>query len=342
MVSPNPMVGAVIVKGNRVIGEGHHRYFGGPHAEVEAIRNARTSVRGSTIYVNLEPCNIYGKTPPCTDLLIAKGIKKVVIGSKDPNPLVSGRGVRQLRRAGIEVRTGILAAECRKVNEVFEKFITERVPFVTLKVAQTIDGSIADDGGGSRWISNAASREFVHILRSQHDSVLVGANTVNTDDPELSSHSNQRKNPLRVVVDGDLKCRLDRKLFSDKKSPTIVITAKNSEEKFWRKVERFRAKGVDVIGLKTRDGLIPTRTLLKFLGSRGISSVLLEGGSQLFSQFISEQTADKCLIFISPKILGSGLRSFALPSRKVGESVILRSMSALSIGDDTLIEGYFR
>src|SRR5437660_11091013 len=197
-VSPNPLVGCVIVKRGRVIGRGFHRRFGSPHAEVNAIRSAHEPVRGATLYVNLEPCHIYGKTPPCTDLIIESGIAHVVVGMKDPNPRMKGRGIRNLRRAGIRVTMGILERECRRINEFFARFITTGLPFVTLKIAQSLDGKI----GGSKvgWITGRASGKLVHMLRSRHDAVLVGAGTVVKDNPRLTVRHIRGRNPVRIVL----------------------------------------------------------------------------------------------------------------------------------------------
>ncbi|MBI5020984.1 MAG: bifunctional diaminohydroxyphosphoribosylaminopyrimidine deaminase/5-amino-6-(5-phosphoribosylamino)uracil reductase RibD [Ignavibacteriales bacterium] len=341
-VNPNPMVGAVIVKKGRIIGKGYHHNFGGPHAEVNAIANSTESVKGSTIYVNLEPCNYFGKTPPCTDLLIKKGIKKVVIGSLDPNPRVTGKGVKQLRQAGIEVRTGILGNECRKLNEVFEKYITTHLPFVTLKIAQTLDGKIADTNYCSRWISNKTSRDLVHKLRSHYDAILVGATTVIKDNPELTTHSKSKNNPIRIIIDGNLNCLVSAKVFNDNKSKTILVITKQTAKTNVKKVKDLRMKGVNVIELTgNTKGQISTTNLLRFLGKMGISSILVEGGEQTFSRFIEERSTDKLLMFIAPKILGSGIASFNLNNRNINKSIVLKNINSFMLEDNIVFEGYF-
>ncbi|MBA4312196.1 MAG: bifunctional diaminohydroxyphosphoribosylaminopyrimidine deaminase/5-amino-6-(5-phosphoribosylamino)uracil reductase RibD [Chlorobiaceae bacterium] len=342
LVSPNPMVGAVIVKKGRVIGRGYHHYFGGPHAEVNAIANSTESVKGSTVYVNLEPCNIFGKTPPCTDLLILKGIKRVVIGSLDPNPLVKGKGVKQLRKAGIDVQTDLLGDECRKLNEVFENFITTHLPFVTLKIAQTLDGKIADSNYRSRWISNKTSRELVYKLRSQYDAVLVGAKTIIKDNPELTSHSTGKRNPIRIVLDGNFNCSSKATVFNDNKSKTFLVITKRAAKINHKKKEEFKDKEVNIVELSGNTaGQISTHRLLKYFGTIGISSILVEGGANIFSRFVQEKSADKLLMFVAPKLLGSGIFSFNLNIKDINKSVRLKNINNFMLEDDLVLEGYF-
>ncbi|MBI3192960.1 MAG: bifunctional diaminohydroxyphosphoribosylaminopyrimidine deaminase/5-amino-6-(5-phosphoribosylamino)uracil reductase RibD, partial [Ignavibacteriae bacterium] len=214
-VSPNPMVGCVIVKNGKVIGTGYHQKFGEPHAEVHAINSAKESVNGATVYVNLEPCNYFGKTPPCTKLLIKSKIKRVVVGMLDPNLKVSGKGINQLQKAGIEVIAGVLEDEAKKLNEAFTKYIQTNRPFVTLKIAQTLDGKIADKNRKSQWITGAASLKYVHQLRVENDAVLVGAGTIKADDSLLTVREVEGRNPIRIIIDGNFNVSEDARIFHD-------------------------------------------------------------------------------------------------------------------------------
>lgn len=342
-VSPNPMVGAVLVKNGKVIGRGYHKYFGGPHAEVNAIRSASTSVAGATLYVNLEPCNFYGKTPPCTDLIIKSKIKKVIVGTLDPNPFVAGKGVRQLRKNGIEVVTGVLEQECRKLNEAFFKFITTHLPFVTLKIAQTLDGKIADITGKSKWLTNKKSRTIVHTLRSQYDAVLVGAGTVNKDNPQLTVRNVKGRNPLRVIIDRHFTVNPNAKVFSGE-SPTIIFTSERQLRKNRTKGMKLEKRGVEIIPMNdSKNGAYNLKKVLSTLGSRGIASVLVEGGATIFSMFLDQQLADKLIIFIAPKIFGGGLPAFSkLHPKRLGKEIQVSNISVQKIDDDVLIEAYLQ
>jgi diaminohydroxyphosphoribosylaminopyrimidine deaminase/5-amino-6-(5-phosphoribosylamino)uracil reductase len=342
-VSPNPMVGAVIVKNGKLLGKGYHREFGSAHAEVDAIRSAKHGLHGSTLYVNLEPCSHFGKTPPCTDLIVSSGIKEVVIGMRDPNRLVNGRGVRELRGAGIKVREGICLDECRRLNEAFTKFITTGRPFVALKIAQTLDGKIADMQKRSRWITGAASRGLVHRLRSQYDAVLVGAVTVRHDNPLLTVRGHRGRNPLRIIIDGRFTAPLTSRVFKRSSSSRTLVIAAHS---FLRRQEVKRLalerNGVEVIGLPSKhNGRLSLRSVVNELGSRGIASVLVEGGASMFSGFVSEQLADKVIVFTAPKLLGAGLNAFAhLPGRRMGKEIKLNNVTTYLLENDILVEAY--
>jgi len=340
-VSPNPMVGAVLVNKGKVIGRGYHKRFGGPHAEVNAIRSATSSVAGSTLYVNLEPCQVYGKTPPCTNMIIESHIKRVIIGMLDPNPHVSGRGVRELRKHGIEVITGVLKDECRKLNEAFTKYITTKTPFVVLKIAQTLDGNIADVTGKSQWLTNIQSRTLVHQLRSLYDAVIVGAGTVNNDNPSLTVRHVKGRNPIRVVIDRKFSVRPSAKVFSGE-ATTIVFTSKEFLEKNTTKRRLLENKGVEIIPMEdSTNGAYNLKQVLSILGVRGIASVFVEGGATMFSLFLQQQLTDKILFFLAPKILGNGLASFEkLTPRKLGKEIRLTNISVQNIDDDVLVEAY--
>lgn len=341
-VSPNPMVGAVVVRGRKVIARGAHLRFGGPHAEVHALRAARRRARGATLYVNLEPCNIFGKTPPCTDLIITCGIARVVVGVIDPNPDVSGRGVKQLRRAGIRVDVGVLESECTKFNESFFKYAATRTPFVTLKLAQSIDGKIADAAGHSRWISSPESHAVVHALRARTDAVLVGAGTVRSDDPRLTVRAVPGRNPLRVILDGRFSVSPFARVFRRPGGPTLLFVSEESARRNPGKRRELLRRGVEIVALpgSPSHGLA-VMDVLHILGSKNVASVLVEGGSRVFASFLNENAADKILAFVAPSLFGSGLDTFTgLRPRSAGHARRMKSVSARRIGDDILIEGY--
>lgn len=340
-VSPNPMVGAVLVKGNRIVGEGYHRLFGGPHAEVEAIRSAGKRASGSTLYVNLEPCNHFGKTPPCTKLLIKSGISEVVIAMRDPNPQVSGKGLRVLKNAGLNVVEGVLEAEARSLNEHFTKYITTGIPYVTIKVAQSLDGKIANSRGESKWISNKLSRKHVHLLRSEYDAVLVGAKTVISDNPLLTSRIPGGRNPIRIILDGKLRISRNANIFSiPLPARTIVITSTTSVREKNKKIRELERRNVEILSLPAnRDQQISLKRALRALGKCDIASILVEGGSQTFSAFIRNSLADKALIFVAPRILGRGLAafdSFALAA--IERQVRSNGFRLMMFGEDLLID----
>ena len=342
-VSPNPMVGAVLVKRGKIIGCGYHRQFGGAHAEVNAMRSAKNNVRGATLYVNLEPCNHFGKTPPCTKLIISSGIKEVIVGMRDPNPLVQGKGIAQLRQAGIKVRVGVCKVECQALNETFTKCISTGFPFVTLKVAQTLDGKIADGTGKSKWISNMMSQSIVHKLRARYDAVLVGAGTVINDNPQLTVRRTTGRNPIRIIIDGRFKVPVAAKVFSkNSNAKTILVVANVFLRHQNKKHKELIQRGVEVIGLPSRkNGTIFMKKILFVLGKKGITSVLVEGGASVYGRLLDEKLADKVILFIAPKILGSGIDSFSYISKRLlGNEVQLHKLSARNVKGDVLIEGY--
>jgi diaminohydroxyphosphoribosylaminopyrimidine deaminase/5-amino-6-(5-phosphoribosylamino)uracil reductase len=307
-VSPNPLVGAVIVRDGRVIAEGYHHCCGENHAEINAIANATEAVAGATFYITLEPCSHYGRTPPCTEALIACRPGRVVVGTTDPNPLVSGRGIAALQSHGIETQIGVLEEDCHRLKAVFFKFIRTGLPFVTVKFAQSLDGRIATASGHSRWISSPPSRRFAHRLRGIHDAIIVGAQTVIQDDPELTCRLVRGKNPLRIVVDSHLRTSPDARIFmKGKGAPTIVATTRQAKDERRR---LFEAKGIEPICLgEDRAGRVDLRELLNHLGKREISSLLVEGGADLITSFLKERLADRLIVLLAPKIVGTGLNS---------------------------------
>ncbi len=338
-VSPNPLVGCVIIKDNKIIGAGYHQKFGENHAEINAINSATESLEGSTLYINLEPCSHYGKTPPCVDRIIEEKIKRVVIGTLDVNPLVSGTGARKLKRAGIDVKVGVLEKECIELNKFFFKNVTKKIPYVTLKAAQTLDGFIADKNEFSKWISSEDSRNFVHYLRSKYDAVLIGSETAKIDDPNLTVRMVEGRNPYRIVLDSKLKLSPDLKLFkSNLDSKTIIATGIENQQKK-KKLEKFRDLGVEIIFTKKNNaGRLDLQNLLKKLSKKGIASVLVEGGSKVFSSFLRQDLFDDIYFFISPKILGEGIKTFSEVSfNKIDKSVKLKIEKSQLIGSDVLL-----
>ncbi len=307
-VSPNPLVGCVIIKEERIIGAGYHEKFGGNHAEINAINSAREDLENATLYINLEPCSHYGKTPPCVDKIIEKKFKRVVIGTLDMNPLVSGAGVKKLKAAGIEVKVGLLEKECIELNKFFFKYIIKKIPYVTLKAAQTIDSKIADTTGNSKWISSTASRRYVHLLRARYDAVLVGPGTVRIDEPGLTVRLTEGRNPKRIVLDSRFELSTNHKIFtSNNDKNTIVVTSnKNFDKK--RRIKKLNSMGIKIIFAKSNsNGRLNLKSVLHELAKNQIASVLVEGGGEIYTSFLSENMFDDIFLFISPKILGSGV-----------------------------------
>ena len=339
--SPNPVVGAVIVRNGRIIGEGFHRRAGLPHAEREALRRITETARGATIYVNLEPCSHYGRTPPCADALIEAGIKRVVVGMVDPNPLVQGRGLRRLRRAGIAVATGVLREECERLNEDFACFIRTGRPFVTLKLAASLDGRIAAASGDSQWISGEQSRHVVHELRNRVDAILVGAETVRNDDPRLTCRMRGGRDPLRVVLDGRLSITPSARVCTQPSTaPTLIATSEDHGR--GEKQAQLEAQGVQVVCLPGKNGQVPLRPLLVELGRRGHKSVLIEGGGRIAAAALREGVVDKVLFFYAPLLLGGEGRAMIGPLGidRVAAGQKLHTITVERIGKDILVAAY--
>ncbi len=339
-VSPNPLVGCVIVKNDRIIGAGYHEKFGENHAEINAINSATENLEGSTLFINLEPCSHHGKTPPCVDKIIEKKIKRVVIGTLDMNPLVCGKSVKKLKGAGVDVKVGILEKECEKLNKFFFKYISKKIPYITLKAAQTLDGKIADYNGYSKWVSSVDSRRYVHSLRAKYDAVLVGAGTVAKDDPNLTVRLAEGRNPKRIVLDTNLKLKSDRKLFRNNNDKNlIVITSQKSAGKK-NKFKRLSSSGVNVIFVKEdENGELDLKSTLRELGKLNIASVLVEGGNKIFTSFIKYNLYDDILLFLTPKILGNGVATIGnLGIYDIRKAVKVKVKSVDTIGDDILVE----
>lgn len=339
-VNPNPLVGAVIVKNGKIIGEGYHECYGEDHAERNAVKNAVESVEGSTIYVTLEPCAHYGKTPPCVDLIIEKKFKKVVIGMLDPNELVSGKSIEKLKQHGIEVVVGVKQDDCKKMNEIFIKYITSKIPFIILKSGMSIDGKIATYTGESKWITSKESREDSQNLRNRLSSIMVGVNTVIADDPELTCRVNNEKKLIRIVVDTNLRIPLDSKLVKNNDRLTIVATTLKSDA---NKKQTLRELGVKVLEVPEKNGKVNLKELVKCLGQEGIDSILIEGGGTLNFSALQENIVDKVIFYIAPKILGGENSKSCIAGigfSALDNAVNLNHISYRKIGEDLIVEGY--
>ncbi|HTY60434.1 MAG TPA: bifunctional diaminohydroxyphosphoribosylaminopyrimidine deaminase/5-amino-6-(5-phosphoribosylamino)uracil reductase RibD [Bacteroidota bacterium] len=309
-VSLNPLVGAVIVRRGTVIARGFHRRFGGPHAEIDALAKLGGRAPGATLYVNLEPCAHYGKTPPCTESIIASGISSVVVAMRDPNPLVAGRGIRALKRAGIGVTVGVLEEEARELNRIFLKHITRRVPYVHVKIAQSIDGYIAGPKA-PRYLTSGASLRTVHRWRAEHDAVLIGAGTVRADNPHLTVRHVRGHDPHVVIIDGRLSIHEHANALSrDRGRGVFVCVGEQAAARARAKVNRLESRGIVVLRFPAPGGVINLRDILLALYRFSIGSVLVEGGSSIFAQFIRERLADELSIFVAPTMLGVGVPVF--------------------------------
>jgi len=345
MTSPNPMVGALLVRNGKIISEGYHKKAGTSHAEVIAIDKAQGKARGSTLYVSLEPCCHKAKrTPPCTQKIISSGIRKVVVSMKDPNPEVSGKGIEELRNAGIDVTSGILEEKARKLNEYYIKYITTGMPFVLLKVAMTLDGKIATPEGESKWITGEKARRMVHRLRGGVDAVMTAIGTVKADNPMLTCRVPNYKNPVRIIIDPDLETGLEANILST--PPETIIVSKHSAfsiQHSEKKRKKMYEKGVKIIDYNGEKVDLPW--LMRELGKRHITSVLIEGGASLNSYCLEAGIVDKVMFFIAPKIIGGkesitaiGGKSF----RRLDEAYRLKDTKVKQVGEDILIEGYIR
>ena len=344
MVSPNPMVGSVIVDADgRVIGEGWHKQFGGPHAEVNALRSVEGgNLEGATIYATLEPCSHHGKTPPCADAIVNAGLRRVVVAMRDPNPMVSGRGNRRLREAGIEVVVGTLEKEARQLNETYIHYVATGLPFVTLKMAQTLDGFTALPNGESRWITGEHSRRRVHQLRSVYDAVMVGTRTAVVDDPSLTlRYGVTGRNPRRVVLDRTLTLPPHLRLFTDgHQDLTIVFTAETLVDS--PRASELRDAGVRVVGAPVTTRGLRLPDVLRQLGELGIASLMVEGGAGLAGAFIREGIAQKLLLFLAPKLFGHGIPAFAgLDVEHLEDAYTLSIRHVEPVAEDLMVVAYW-
>jgi len=343
--NPNPLVGAVIVKDGKIIGEGYHKKYGDAHAEVNAFNNAKEDVTGATMYVTLEPCSHFGKTPPCANAIIKKGIKKVVIAMEDPNHLVAGKGINILKEHGIEVITGVMEQEAKKLNEVFIKFITSGLPFCILKTAMTLDGKIAAYTGDSKWITNEESRKYVHELRHKFSSIMVGIGTVIADDPLLTTRLDNidGKNPIRIIVDTRGTIPLDAKVLKiNENTKTIIVTTEAINKE---KLKHIKNTGADVIITPLKNDKVDLPYLMKSLGDKKIDSVLLEGGSTLNYSALEDKIVDKVISFIAPKIIGGSLSKTSVGGQGIPymkDAIPLTDIDINKFSNDVMIEAYIR
>ena len=341
--SPNPMVGAVIVREGRVVGQGWHKQAGTPHAEINALQQAGELAKGATIYVTLEPCSHHGRTGPCADALILAGITRVIVAMADPNPLVAGQGINKLRKAGIEVVEGVLSREAAKLNEVFIKWISTKLPFVHLKSAMSLDGKIASYTGQSQWITGPAARNRVHTLRDTCDAIMVGIGTVLADNPSLTTRlSYQGKNPTRVIVDSMARTPLTANVVTDGLAKTIIaVTDKAPGER----VNALRACGVEVLVAENKQDGVNLSLLFKELGKRQITSLLVEGGASINASVLEDNLVDKVHWFIAPKIIGGNSAPGPIAGQgiaDVNKAILLEDIETESVGEDILISAYMR
>nr|DAY54413.1 MAG TPA: riboflavin biosynthesis protein RibD [Caudoviricetes sp.] len=337
-VSPNPLVGAVIVKDGKIIGEGWHERCGELHAERNALKNCKEPTQGSTIYVTLEPCCHYGRTPPCTKAIIEAKISRVVIGSRDPNPLVSGKGAEILRKAGIEVIEDFMRDECDKLNPIFFRYITTKLPYVSLKYAMTADGKIATYSGKSKWITNEFSRNDVHRLRKKHRAIMVGIGTVLTDNPMLNCRIENGRNPIRIVCDSKLRIPLDCNICKTANEiSTLVVSAIENPEK----QSELEKMGVKTLILPDKNGKVDLKKLMQYLGEKSIDSVLIEGGGTLAYSALQSKIVSHIYSYIAPKIFGG--ENAKTPVESVGvetpdDCFKLKRTNVRELGSDILIE----
>ena len=342
-VSPNPLVGCVIVKDGEVVGRGYHQRFGGPHAEVHALREAGGRVRGAVLYVTLEPCCHTGKTPPCVDAILQAQAGRVVVAMRDPNPRVNGGGLAQLENTGVDVTVGVCEGEARRLNEAFVKYITTRRPFITSKSAITLDGKIATRSGASRWITGEMARAAGHQLRHANDAILVGVGTVLQDDPQLTTRlpGQRGANPLRVVADSTLRLAATAQVTEVAKDRrTLIATTEQAAE---AKARALRDRGVEVICLPAcGDGRVNLDALCKVLGARGIASVLVEGGAALTASLLRRRLIDKMVFFVAPKIIGGdGISVFGPCGVDTMEQAMsLRDLTSRRVGADVMLEAH--
>jgi len=334
--SPNPMVGAVLVKNGRIIGRGYHKRAGTPHAEINALNEAGHKARGATLYVNLEPCCHHGRTKPCTDEIIRAGVAEVIFSMKDPNPLVGGKGAARLRKAGIKVKSGILRKEAESLNEIYLKNITTGLPFVILKTAQTLDGRIAASGGDSKWITGSKARRMGHQLRALCDAVVVGSGTARTDDPELTVRMVKGNNPYRIVMTGSNNLPGTLKLFKENDDARTILAVPEGDP------SRIRAKNLIIWAIKSKRNGLSLTDFLDKAGRFGITSILVEGGSKLATSFLKAGLVDKHYVFVAPKVIGSGIEAVGeLGIKKIADGIEYKNLTvSYDLSPDILITGY--
>lgn len=341
--SPNPYVGAVIVKRDVIVGHGYHQRTGQPHAEVIALQKAGSLSRNSTSYVTLEPCVHWGKTPPCVDAILQARLKRVVISALDPNPLVYKKGLKRIKEAGLETSVGLLEEKNHGLNEAYLKYITKKIPFVVAKAAVSLDGKIATSKYDSRWISSSETRKYFHLLRGEYDALMVGINTLIRDDPALTvRHPNWKgKRLTRIILDSRLRFPLKARILSTlEQGKILVFTLENFSQ---RKAESLRKKGVEVIPLSFSPAGLDLKEVLSWLGKHEISSVLAEGGGRLLTSLLEEKLADKIFVTLSPKLIGGKRAPSFFQGKGAGsikDSLCLKKINSFKIDEEIIVEGY--
>ena len=339
--SPNPLVGAVVVKNNKVIAKGYHKKAGLPHAEVSALSLAGKHAAGATLYLTLEPCSHFGRTPPCTDMIIKSGIKNVVVGMIDPNPVNNGKAIAILRRHGIDVEVGFLEEKLKKLNESFIKYMTEKIPYITVKVGQSLDGKIATFRGASQWVTSDKAREYAHRIRDKFDAIMTGVNTMLRDNPRLKPVSSS-KQLTKIIVDSNLSIPIKAEVFNN--PPVIIAIIKQAAGQETGNREAFSQKA-KILEAKEKQGQVNLRDMMKKLARLNITNILVEGGGTLIGSLFDEGLVDKVLFFISPKIIGGKDAISSVMGRgvtHVDKAFKLKNIHIKRIGEDFLIEGYIK
>ena len=337
--TPNPLVGSVIVNDNRIVGIGAHMKAGEPHAEIHAIRMAGEQARGGTIYVTLEPCSHHGRTGPCAEANGQGGIKKVVVARLDPNAVVSGRGMQILQDAGIDVLVGVCEEESKKMNEVFNKYILTKRPFVTIKSGVTLDGKIATSLSDSKWVTSTEARQEVHQIRNENAAILVGANTVQKDNPSLTTRIPNGRNPIRAILDSTLRIPMEANVVTDREAPTWIFTTNNHAAEKKKALENAGVKVFVTSGEKH----INLYEMLDVLGQKGVSSLLIEGGGEVNASFIENKLMDKLILYVAPKIIGGRLAPSFVEGTgitKMQDAIEFKDISFTQVGKDYRFIGY--
>lgn len=341
--SPNPMVGSVVVKDGQVIGEGYHARAGTPHAEIHALREAGSDAHGATLYVTLEPCCHHGRTGPCTEAIIKDQISRVVVAMTDPNPLVAGKGIQRLRECGIQVECGVLEEKSRRLNEIFIKYITTRLPFVVMKIAMSLDGKIATADGESQWITGSQAREYTHQLRDRYDAIMVGVGTVLADNPSLTTRlpNGEGRDPVRIILDSRARTPVSSRVVTQSsKAPTIIAVAEGAPEV---KLQALRDAGLEIIEVSSNEDGINLNSLLQKLEQRGLTSLLVEGGAQVNGSFVKNNLVDKVYWFVAPKLIGGAKAPGPIGGTGVDslqDALQIQDMMIHRYGEDICIEGY--
>jgi diaminohydroxyphosphoribosylaminopyrimidine deaminase/5-amino-6-(5-phosphoribosylamino)uracil reductase len=339
--APNPMVGAVVVSGDESVSEGYHHRAGEPHAEILALRAAGERARGATLYVTLEPCCHHGRTPPCTDAVLAAGVRRVVAATLDPFPKVAGGGVATLRAAGVEVTVGVLEAEARRQNEAFRKAVTGGLPFVTLKAAMTLDGKIATVTGDSRWVTGEVARRHVHRLRDHHDAILVGIGTVRADDPLLTARLPRARDPVRVVVDARADLPLNSQIGATLATVRTLVAVTEAAPPSRR--DALAAAGAEVLALPADGGRVDLRALMEALVRRELHSVLVEGGAEIHASLLAAGLVDKVILYVAPKLIGGREAPGPVGGpgiARMNDAIPLHDLRVRRFGADLAVEGY--